>query len=84
MTTTDFFVSNGDRVEMRDRTVFTVTDIADPGTPEGEYQTISRVDWEDGKETVTSSMPAETICVGKTDKGQTVVTDLSEIVRVLN
>lgn len=78
-----FYVSNGDRVLMRDKTIVTITDVADPGEPDGEYQTISRSEYDQGREVITSSIPAETIFVGKTDAGHTYVSDLSEIVSIV-
>lgn len=82
----DFYVSVGDTVLLRDRSSAVITDLADPGEPEGEYQTIDRTAFvERGVEVVTSSIPAETIFVGyDKNTGAVVVSDLSEIVSVLN
>ncbi len=69
-----------DKVILRDGREMTLTDVPE----QGPYETIDRTAYfEEGKMIVTSSMPAETIVVGTTAGGKTIVTDMSEIVGVL-
>jgi hypothetical protein len=73
----------GDLVKLRDGRVVSVTDAADPH-PDA-WRTYSKADWDrDGTETITSTITPETIFVG-TDilSGAKVVSDMSEVVRIV-
>lgn len=74
-------VSVGDTVSLRDGSYAVVTDVPDPGP----YETVDRQAWfVEGREVVTSSMPAETIFVGyDQNTHKTVVSDMSEIVSIV-
>jgi hypothetical protein len=72
----------GDVVKMRDGRVVDVTDAPEDITSPFEW--ISKADYERGVETVTATMPAETIFIGKTKRGNTVVSDMSEVVSILS
>lgn len=76
-------VKSGDRVKLRDGRIVDVTDAAD-AHPDA-WRTYDRHAYETrGEWVVTSEMPPETIFVGRTENGGTVVSDMSEVVSILN
>jgi len=70
-------VKNGDAVQLRDGTHVLVTDAADQDPDAYRWYAADGV-------TVNAEMPVETIFVGVTPSGKTVVSDMSEVVTVFN
>lgn len=76
-------VRTGDRVKMRDGRIVDVTDAAD-NHPDA-WRTYDKYAYETkGQWIVTSEMPRETIFVGIDTNGGNVVSDMSEVVSILN
>jgi len=77
----------GDRVRMRDGRVVDVTDAADQDADAWRTYSVKGIfndgEW-DAEEYISSESPAETIFVGTDANGGTVVSDMSEVVSILN